>query len=140
MNIGEPISAERVKEIEQQLLSIPYVKLLGIQLRDISAGVATLALDVRDELKRNNGIAHGGAIASLIDTATAFATISLLGPNHPAITIDLTINFMRPIPTGTATATARVLRMGRRTVVVSAEVFRHDGKPAATALSTYIRE
>ena|SRR5215510_9433837 len=140
MNIGEPLSSERVDEIERQLLSIPYVKLLGIQLREISAGIATLSLQIRDDLKRHGGIAHGGAIASLIDTATAFATISLLGPDHPAVTIDFTINFLRPVSSGTATATAKVLRVGRRTVAVSADVYREDGKPAATALSTYIRD
>jgi uncharacterized protein (TIGR00369 family) len=129
-----------IEELRNKLLHIPYAKLLGIQLKDAEPGSATLLLTITDDLKRNNGIAHGGAIASLIDTATAFATLSLLESSERSTTIDLTINFLRPLIGGEATASAKVVRAGRRIIVVSAEVFDSTGKLAATALSTYIRD
>ncbi len=52
---------------------------------------------------------------------------------------NLTISYLRPLLTGRARATARVLRVGRRLIAVSAEVSSDDGSLAATALSTYIR-
>jgi acyl-CoA thioesterase len=134
------LSPERTKEISNVLRTIPYAKLLGIELVRVMAGEATLALEIKEELKRNNGIAHGGAISSLIDTATAFAVISLLETPQRATTVDLTINFLRPISEGRATATAKIIREGRRIVVVAAEVHDDAGKLLATALSTYIKD
>jgi uncharacterized protein (TIGR00369 family) len=84
-------------------------------------------------------VTHGGAIASLIDTAMAFAIISLLTPQEKVTTVDLTISYLRPVTTGRMTAVAKVVRNGRRLFVASANVFTEDGKLASTALSTYIK-
>ena len=98
-----------------------------------------LALPIREEHKQNNAIVHGGAIASLIDSAMAFAIIPLLAENERTTTVDLTIHYLRPLSEGVAKATARVVRAGRRIVVVSAEVLDHQERLAATAISTYLR-
>lgn len=135
---GETLQQAREDEIRKKLNSIPYVQFLDIKLEEIAIGTATLSLEIADHLKRNNGIAHGGAIASLIDTATAFATLSVLKPNQHSTTVDLMIHFLRPLNGGKATASAEVVRAGRRLIVVSARVSDVGGNLAATALSTYI--
>ena len=133
------ITAAQLRRIRKAVDTVPFAKLLGIELDDVSRGTATLGIDVRDELKQNHGVVHGGAIASLIDTATAFAIISLLAPGERVTTVDLTITYLRPLTEGRVTAVAKVLRAGRRLFVVSAEVFDKDKKLATTALSTYIK-
>lgn len=133
------ITAAQLRRIQKAVDTVPFAKLLGIELDDVSRGTATLGIDVRDELKQNHGVVHGGAIASLIDTATAFAIISLLAPGERVTTVDLTITYLRPLTEGRVTAVAKVLRAGRRLFVVSAEVFDKDKKLATTALSTYIK-
>jgi uncharacterized protein (TIGR00369 family) len=75
----------------------------------------------------------------LIDSATAFAIISVLPPDEKATTADLTISYLRPLREGRAHSTARVLRAGRRLIVVSAELVDDAGKLIATALTTYIK-
>jgi uncharacterized protein (TIGR00369 family) len=136
---GEKITAAQLKRIEKAIDTVPFAQLLGIELDNISSGTATLGLTVRRELLQNHGVVHGGVIASLIDTATAFAIISLLAPSERVTTVDLTISYLRPLTEGRLTTVARVLRSGRRLFVVSAEVFDKDGKLATTALSTYIK-
>ncbi len=121
------------------LENVPFAKLLGIEIESMEPGHAELTMEVRDDLKRNGGIAHGGAIASLIDSAMAMAIVPLLGENERATTVDLTIHYLRPLSEGTARASARVVRAGRRIVTVSAELFDHQGKLAATAISTYMK-
>src|ERR1041384_6172651 len=118
---------------------IPFAKLLGIELESVEPGHAVLSMEIRDELKRNGGIAHGGAIATLIDSAMAFAIVPLLAENERTTTVDLTIHYLRPRTGGTARARARVARPGRRVITVSAELFDSQEKLAATALSTYLR-
>jgi len=136
---GAKITAAQLRRIKKAIDTVPFARLLGIELDDISRGTATLGLNVRKQLTQNHGVAHGGAIASLIDTATAFAIISILAPRERMTTVDLTICYLRPLTEGRVTAVARVLRAGQRLFVVSAEVFDKDGKLATTALSTYMK-
>lgn len=136
---GAKITAAQLRRIRKAVDTVPFAKLLGIELDDVGRGTATLGINVRDELKQNHGMVHGGVIASLIDTATAFAIISLLAPGERVTTVDLTITYLRPLTEGRVTAVAKVLRAGRRLLVVSAEVFGKDKKLATTALSTYIK-
>ncbi len=138
MNTGKLDSAH-VERLSQALDSVPFAKFLGIELDEIDAGVATLSFEIKPELKQNHGVVHGGAIASLIDSATAFAIISLLPTDEHATTVDLTISYLRPLTGGRAKAVARVVRSGKRLIVVSAELFNDGGTLAATALSTYIK-
>ena len=118
---------------------VPFAKLLGIEVESVEPGVATLTMKMREDLKRNGGIAHGGAVATLIDSAMAFAIMPLLGENEHSMTVDLTIHYLRPVSEGAARATARVVRAGKRVITVSAELFDGNEKLAATAISTYLR-
>jgi uncharacterized protein (TIGR00369 family) len=118
---------------------VPFAKLLGIEVDSVEPGHAVLSMNLRNEHMRNNAIAHGGVIATLIDSAMAIAIMALLEENERTVTVDLTIHYLRPVPEGSAKASARVVRAGRRVVTVSAELFDAEGKLAATAISTYLR-
>lgn len=133
------LSADQLRRVETAIAQVPFAKLIGIELEEIDAGVATLSLPVRDDLKQNHGVVHGGVIASLIDTATAFAIISLLPADEQATTADLTVSYLRPLTSGRARCTATVRRAGRRLIVVSADLWNEAGTLAATALTTYIK-
>ena len=118
---------------------VPFAKMLGIKVDSMEAGHAVLSMEMRDDLMRNHGIAHGGVAASLIDSAMAMAIQPLLAENEWTTTVDLTIHYLRPLSQGSARAVARVVRAGRRIITVSAELFDHNDKLAATAISTYLR-
>ena len=133
------LTEEQRRRVHEALKTVPFAKLIGIELEHVEPGMAVMSLEIRDDLKQNHGVVHGGAIASLIDTATAFAIILLLAGDERATTIDLAVNYLRPLTNGRATATARVLRAGRRVVAVSADVLDDDKNLTATALSSYLR-
>ena len=118
---------------------VPFARLLGIEVDSVEPGHAVLSMQLRHEHMRNNAIAHGGVIATLIDSAMAIAIMALLEENERTVTVDLTIHYLRPVPEGSTKASARVVRAGRRVVTVSAELFDSEGKLAATAISTYLR-
>jgi uncharacterized protein (TIGR00369 family) len=130
--------AER-QRIEEAFASVPFAHLIGIELGELERGAATLHLAVRDSLRQNRGVVHGGVTASLIDTASAFAILTLLEPAQSTTTIDLTIHYLRPLLKGEATARARVLRAGRRLIVVTVDVLDEAGNLVATALTSYLR-
>ncbi|HYE66230.1 MAG TPA: PaaI family thioesterase [Pyrinomonadaceae bacterium] len=138
MKEAELTDAERLR-ITEAFERVPYAKLIGIEVGQIERGTATLHLNIREELKQNNSIVHGGVIASLLDTAAAFAILTVLEANETTTTIDLTIHYLRPLGAGRASAHARVLRAGRRVIVVSVEVMDEREALAATALTSYLR-
>lgn len=134
------LTAAELERLHEAVARIPYARLLGIELIGAERGAATLALNVRDELTRMEGIMHGGAVASLLDTAAAFAVITLLEPGQRTVTVDLTIHYLRPVTRGQVRAHARVLRDGRRLVIVSIEVRDQLDALTATAITTYVKQ
>jgi len=133
------LNEARVARIHEAFTSVPYAKFLGLELGEMKPGEASLHLEVRDELRQNRGVVHGGAVASLIDTASAFAVVTQLEPNERVTTTDLTIHYLRPVTAGRLTATARTVRAGRRLFVLSVEVMDNQQKLIATAVTTYIK-
>src|SRR4026207_1253866 len=100
------------QRVERALDTVPFARLLGIQLESVAPGHATLSLPIRDDLKQNHGVVHGGAIASLIDSSMAFALIPLAAEHDRTTTVALTIHYLRPLTEAVAKSTARVVRAG----------------------------
>lgn len=129
----------RVARAREAFASVPYAKLLGLELGEISRGEISIHLEVRDELRQNQGVVHGGAVASLIDTAAAFAVLTQLELNERVTTTDLTIHYLRPVSAGRLTATARIVRGGRRLFVLSVEVTNDQQVAVASGVTSYIK-
>ena len=136
---SQPLSAAQQNRIRQAFDDVPFARLLGIELESVEPGIAVVSLQLNDQLKQNNGVIHGGVIASLIDTALALAILSVLPESDRVTTVDLTISYLRPLVEGKASAKARVIRAGKRVITASADVVGDAGNVAATALSTYIK-
>jgi uncharacterized protein (TIGR00369 family) len=135
----DKLDEARLARIHEAFASVPYAKLLGLELGEMKPGEASLHLEVRDELRQNQGVVHGGVVASLIDTASAFAVVTQLDADERVTTTDLTIHYLRPATAGRLSATARTVRAGRRLFVLSVEVMDDQQKLVATALTTYIK-
>jgi uncharacterized protein (TIGR00369 family) len=127
------------KRIREAFERVPFAHLLKVELGEMRRGSAALHLEVRDELRQNNGVMHGGVVASLVDTAAAFAILTYLEPDQTTTTVDLTIHYLRPLLKGRVTASARVLRAGRRILTIAVDVLNEDETLTATALTSFIR-
>ncbi len=125
--------------IRQFFPNSPFVAHLGIQLIDIQPGVATLTLPFANALVTIGTIVHGGAIASLIDTAAMVAAWS--DTEVPAkargTTVNLTVAFLASAEKEDLQAVARVLRRGRNLVYLDVEVRSASGNAIAKGLVTY---
>lgn len=132
------IETEGLARARRAFASVPYATLLGLELCEVRSGEVSICLDVREELKQNQGVVHGGAVASLIDTASAFAILTTLHAEERVTTTDLTIHYLRPITGGRLCAMAKILRSGRRLFVVNIEV-ENEGRLVATAVTSYLK-
>src|SRR6266571_4960118 len=101
----------------------PFVAHLGIRLQEMEPGRAVLAMPFSDSLPTIGDVVHGGAISSLVDTAS---------------TIGLTVDFLAPTRGQGVTADARVVRRGGTGLCVcEVSVAADDGTRVALALVTY---
>jgi len=128
----------RLERARNAFDKVAYARFLGLELCELKSGDVTVCLDVRDEVKQNHGVVHGGAIASLIDTASAFVILTAIDENERVTTTDLTIHYLRPVTLGRMLARARIVRGGRRRYVVNVEV-ENAGGLAATAVTGYVK-
>ena len=131
------LTAEQLAQLEEVFGRIPYVRLLGFEFVSAGRGEAVFAVKAREELTRMGGLRHGGAVVSLMDTAAAFAVHTLLEPAGRTVTVDLTVHFLRPAGAGRVEARARVLRRGRRVIILNVEAADDSGELIATSTMTY---
>jgi len=133
------ITPERLQQIREKFETNHFPRSLGIELDLIEHGRARLSLDVQKRHLQLAGIMHGGAIATLIDTAVAFAIVGASEPDARFTTIEMKVNYLSPVREGRVVADARLIRDGRRIVVAECDLLDSEGQLAAKGLLTYMR-
>lgn len=120
-------------QIQSWLDTSPFIRMLGIVCTEADAGQGLLAMrmPLSGDLERvqGSGQFHGGAVASLIDTAGDFAVA--MGANAPVPTINFRVDFLRPSGTGSLLARARVRRVGKTVGVVDVDVYDEQDRLTA---------
>lgn len=117
----------------------PYCRHLGMELREIGNGWATVAAAFRAELVTIGATVHGGAIASLVDTAATAAAWSGgdISEEPRGASVNLAVTFMAPAREEGVEARAQVVRRGRTLVFCDVEVRTSSGAVVAKGLVTY---
>jgi uncharacterized protein (TIGR00369 family) len=112
-----------------------YFRHLGMDIVELEAGRSLIRLHLRPELTNSSGSMHGGAIASLIDSAGGLAARTLTHP-MPVTTVEFKVNFLAPFRHGTLLAEGQVIHSGRRTLVTEVMARDEDGRAVACGLVT----
>ena len=116
----------------------PWVLATGIRAEAVGGDTATLSIPFSEQLCRIGGILCGQALLTGADTAMVIALAAASGDFKPCTTVDLTINYMRPIMNADALLEAKVMRLGRTLAFCTCEVREASGsKPAAFSTGTY---
>lgn len=98
---------------------------LGIAIEEVTVGAATMSMTVTDSMVNGHGIAHGGYIFTLADTAFAFACNTY---DEVTVAQGAEIDFIRPALRGDRLlATALEIHRGRRNGLYEVRVCREDG-------------
>src|SRR5947208_16728698 len=133
----DPDFAGIEKRIRDHVGRQGFMRHIGAELSELSRGACTLEVGRRPELLQQHGLFHGGVTAFLVDNATTIAAASSRG--QPALTAEDKLNLLSPAPGERLICRARVIKPGRQTAVVAADVFCvTDGveKHTATALAS----
>src|SRR5262252_4753052 len=102
---------------------------VGERIVSAADGRARMELDVTDKVKNPGGFLHGGALATLVDSAGTVAIMAAPSntEHKPGVTTDLNISYLAPTKDGVVTADARAIKVGRTLAFAEVEVRRGDG-------------
>jgi len=115
----------------------PVARLVGMRLNEVGDGRAAVELDADPERHANPmGTVHGGILCDLADAAMGCAYASRLGVHESFTTLELKINFLKPVRQGRLAASARIVRGGRTIGLVECDVTDGAGSLVARASST----
>ena len=114
----------------------PAAELVGFRAVSFGEGKAVFEMDADERHHNPMGTVHGGILCTLADSAMGFAFASTLGPGESFTTLELKMNYLRPVFSGRLVASARVVHRGKMVGLVECDVENADRKLVARATST----
>jgi uncharacterized protein (TIGR00369 family) len=124
--------------IDGMLEPPPVAKLVGMRLVSAERGHTVFELDAGPQHANPMGTLHGGILCDVADAALGTAWVSTLADDETFTTLELKINFLRPVWTGTLRAEGRVVHAGRTIGMTECDVTDADGRLVARATSTLL--
>ena len=128
---------EHIRRLTNLINGSSYFQLLSMKVREIGMGYAVFEIDLDKKHLQPFGIVHGGAFASIIDTAASWAMFYAIVEQDGGMTsIDLKLNYLAPAVSGKLIAKGRQIKVGETIGYGKAEVTSETGKLLAHGTST----
>ncbi|HTR68441.1 MAG TPA: PaaI family thioesterase [Terriglobales bacterium] len=124
------------KMIRGEAPGAPVARLVGFRVVAAQPGEATVELAAGPQHANPMGTLHGGVLCDIADAAMGIAYACTLGEDESFTTLELKINFLRPIWKGTLRAVGRVVKKGGTVGLVECDVLDEQERLAARASST----
>ena len=115
---------------------MPVCKLVGMKVEAVENSWCRASLEVGSQHWTPFGTMHGGILCDLSDLAMGMAFMTTLLEGEGLATIELKINYFRPVREGLIQAEARVVHRGRSIGYVDCEIKDAAGRQIAKAAST----
>ncbi|MFB5284046.1 PaaI family thioesterase [Peribacillus sp. Hz7] len=114
----------------------PIAQLLGIEIIELEKGMVVLEMEVSEKLHNPMGTLHGGVLCDLSDLAMGYAFYSTLAGDELFTTVEIKLNFLKPIWEGKLRAESKLIKKGNSTGLVECYVYDKKGSLVAHSTST----
>jgi uncharacterized protein (TIGR00369 family) len=115
---------------------VAVARLIGFEAKDVADGRATVLLTAGPQHANPMGTVHGGILCDIADAAMGMAFASTLAPEESFTTVELKINFFRPVWQGRLQAEGTVVQRGRTIGYVESTITDEENRLVAKAAST----
>src|SRR6202007_3391743 len=115
---------------------VPIARLIGFEAKEIGDGRAVVTLAAGPQHANPMGTLHGGVLCDIADAAMGMAFASTLAPEESFTTVELKINFFRPVWEARLKAEGKMVRRGRSLGYLEREIADERGQLIAKASST----
>lgn len=130
-----------LRDHEQSFETFFFARFLGLSFDYLPADVADadkevcrLTFEMTDMLRNPQGSLHGGAMASVMDISMGHLVNKIKGPGA---TIEMKLQFMRPVMQGQVICEGQFLKRGRSISFMESRIWDDQGKLAAVATATW---
>jgi len=131
------ISPDLKERLSDRLRNHPIAAMLHPTIEELHLDGCTLKMPFRPEISNGHGAVHGGVLATLADSAMAFALSTNFDGEMGFATADLTIHYFKRARTD-VTARARVVKKGKRINVGTIDLYDDGGDLVATVLTSFL--
>ena len=129
------LEEELFKKIVHHSKNMQALRNLNITLKYLAPGRAGSEMVVDRCYSNSRGTAHGGIIATFVDTVMGFACITL---DLLLVTLEMNLNYFAPVQIGEKiSAEAEVIHAGKTTVVAEAVVYNSSKKIVSKSRGTF---
>jgi uncharacterized protein (TIGR00369 family) len=127
-----------LRQLRDSLTNVPFNTLLGMRLRRVHRDGITIDCRLRNDLRNDTGVAHGGIAAAMADAAVGGAIQRHFGGGRRITTVELKMNYFLPVTEGRTFARSHLLRIGSTLCVGNVDLTDDHGRAIGTAIVTYM--
>ena len=116
------LSGANMERIRQSFDRQGVMQTIGASLESVESGTVTITCGFDERLTQQQGLLHGGVLASLVDVACGYAALSVMPANREVLTVEFKIHFLKPAKTDRLIAVGQVIQAGRTLTVCEGSV------------------
>lgn len=124
------------KMMTGEVPNAPIAQLLGFSVVEAEAGRVVIGIDVSERLYNPMGTLHGGVLADIADAAMGYTFFSTLTEEELFTTVELKLNFLKPIFNSKLRAEARIIKKGGTIGLLECHIYDEEKSLVAHATST----
>ncbi len=132
----QPIQDQGRKGSGSRNPTAPIADLLGFTVTSLQSGRAFIEFEASERHANPMGSLHGGVLAAIADAAMGVAYLSTLGEGESFTTLEMKINFLKPVWRARLHAAGKVVKAGKTIGLVECDVTDEEGRLVARASST----
>lgn len=125
---------ELMKKVQAGIDAQTFAKLLDLQVEEAEEGRVVISCRKRDDLLQQTGMLHGGVTGALCEAAAGYAAITVLPKGHSVIGVEYKISLLRGITTDQAIAVGRVIKNGRKLMVMEVDAYNNGSDKIAAKM------
>jgi uncharacterized protein (TIGR00369 family) len=132
----DPVVGATTAQFQRFMRRPPVSELIGFEVSEAGDGRAVVTLQAGTLHSNPMGTLHGGILCDIADAAMGIAFASTLAEGESFTTVELKINFLRPVRQAQLRAEGRVIHRGRTVGYVECDITDENGKLVAKSNST----
>lgn len=136
--MNAPRNPEFAAAIRDSFLRQGMMGLLQAELSSVAHGAVAIAAPIRPEVTQQQGFSHAGLAWTIGDSAAGYAALSVMDPGVEVMSVEMKINLLAPGRGVRLVAEGRVLKPGRRLVIVASEIWGEAADGARTHVATML--
>jgi uncharacterized protein (TIGR00369 family) len=129
------LNPEHLKAVINTINDCPFFKHMSMAVVEIGSGYSVVAAEIRRKHMNPFGGLHGGAYASVIDTAAYWSAYCDLPEENGLVSIDLKVDFLAPVIDGRILIKGQRIKSGKAIYLAEAKMFDGNGRLLAHGTS-----